>query len=78
MLNKITLPCVFGQKIQINNNIVIEIFESNKQLKMNIIGAHQVHRRELYETDNKQEIMQQASTEGFGLAQGRLAKGRTI
>jgi hypothetical protein len=52
MLDKITLPCVFGQKNQINNDIVIEIFESNKHLKMNIIGATEVHRKELYAMEN--------------------------
>lgn len=78
MLNKITLPCVFGQKIRINNDIVIEIFENNKQLEMNIIGAHEVHRKELYEMGNKEEIMQQASTEEFNLAQGRSENGSAI
>ena len=73
MLNKITLPCVFGQKIQINNDIVIEIFEIDKQLKMSIIGANEVHRKDLYEIS----LMQQASTES-NFAQGWPEKRKNI
>lgn len=45
------LPCVCGQKIQIGNDVVIEFFELNGQIKMNICVPKyiEVHQKELYD-----------------------------